>query len=236
MLETQFVKVYDDVFSPDLFKEIMTTYSNIQDLSEKGFVGSKDKKRVDNEVKCSWDFNLKSLNKYHYPNGEIPLIKHKNLSKQIEVVQQDLMLEYLSSFNTLLDETANSLYTNIKKNRHTFFTVQQFQLYLANEGHFNKFHADEYVGNTLYYRNQKSTRLFVFIHYLNDVEEGGETEFLYTDISVKPKKNRCVVFPATWPWVHKGKIPISSDKLILTTWLSWDDSLTISKLYNNYET
>ena len=33
--------------------------------------------------------------------------------------------------------------------------------------------------------------------YLNDVEEGGETEFLYQQLKIKPSKGRVVIWPRT---------------------------------------
>jgi hypothetical protein len=61
------------------------------------------------------------------------------------------------------------------------------------------------------------------IVYLNDVEVGGETEFLYPKIKVKPKKGSLVIFPSAYPFVHRGNKPISSDKYIIATWLIYTD-------------
>ena len=72
---------------------------------------------------------------------------------------------------------------------------------------------------------QTSNRAFVFILYLNDVLEGGETEFLFQDESdffkVKPQTGRLVIHPASWPYIHRGAIPVSNDKYIVTTWLNF---------------
>ena len=72
-----------------------------------------------------------------------------------------------------------------------------------------------------------SDRAFVFILYLNDVEEGGETGFLFKEnndwFKVKPKTGRLIIHPAQFPFIHKGYMPKSSDKYILTTWLCWKD-------------
>ena len=72
-----------------------------------------------------------------------------------------------------------------------------------------------------------SDRAFVFILYLNDVEEGGETGFLFKEgndwFKVKPKTGRLIIHPAQFPFIHKGYMPESSDKYILTTWLCWKD-------------
>ncbi len=64
-----------------------------------------------------------------------------------------------------------------------------------------------------------SNRAFVFSVYLNDVDEGGETEFLHFSKRVKPKKGRIVIWPAAFPYLHRGNPPLSGEKYILTSWM-----------------
>ena len=61
-------------------------------------------------------------------------------------------------------------------------------------------------------------RILAIIIYLNDVEEGGETEFLYIPRRVKPKKGRVVIFPVGFTHTHRGNPPISNEKFIVATW------------------
>jgi hypothetical protein len=63
-------------------------------------------------------------------------------------------------------------------------------------------------------------RVLVYTVYLNDVEEGGETEFLHFSKRVKPKTGRIVIWPAGFPYLHRGNPPLSGEKYILTSWLS----------------
>jgi hypothetical protein len=58
-------------------------------------------------------------------------------------------------------------------------------------------------------------RFLVFFVYLNDVAEGGETEFPTLDLQVSPKCGTILVFPSTWTFLHRGNVPISNDKYIL---------------------
>jgi len=62
-------------------------------------------------------------------------------------------------------------------------------------------------------------RAFVYSVYLNDVEEGGETEFLHFSKRVKPKKGRIVIWPAAFPYLHRGNPPLTGEKYILTSWM-----------------
>ena len=56
----------------------------------------------------------------------------------------------------------------------------------------------------------------IFVWYLNNVEEGGETEFWQGKYIVKPEVGKMVIFPSCWTFPHSGKIPLSCDKYILT--------------------
>ena len=66
-----------------------------------------------------------------------------------------------------------------------------------------------------------SKRKLVIQLYMNDIDEAGETEFLYQNKRISPKRNRLLVWPADWTHTHRGNPPIGDkDKYILTTWLS----------------
>ena len=59
-------------------------------------------------------------------------------------------------------------------------------------------------------------RLMTFILYLNTVDEGW-TQFWNGD-QVSPQAGRCVIFPATWTYLHQG-YPPKQTKYIMTGWL-----------------
>ena len=65
----------------------------------------------------------------------------------------------------------------------------------------------------------ESTRMLAYILYLNDVEEGGETEFLYYPIRIKPKKGKLILFPAAFTHTHRGNIPLTNEKYVMTGWV-----------------
>ena len=55
--------------------------------------------------------------------------------------------------------------------------------------------------------------------YLNDVDEGGETEFLFQGLKIKPERNKGVIWPGGFTHTHRGNKPVSNDKYILTSWV-----------------
>jgi hypothetical protein len=61
-------------------------------------------------------------------------------------------------------------------------------------------------------------RYLAYTVYLNTVEEGGETEFLYQKQRLKPEAGTLAIWPAAWTHVHRGNPPLSGSKYIITTW------------------
>ena len=92
------------------------------------------------------------------------------------------------------------------------FTCLKIQKTLPTEG-YHVWHIEHGHG----FENE--SRAFVFSIYLNDVEEGGETEFLHFSKRVKPKTGRIVIWPAAFPYLHRGNPPLSGEKYILTSWM-----------------
>jgi len=118
-----------------------------------------------------------------------------------------LMLNFEIAFKHYIQHTgALEAYENF------FFTNLKLQKTLPTEG-YHVWHIEHGKG----YENEP--RAFVFSIYLNDVEEGGETEFLHFSKRVKPKTGRIVIWPAAFPYLHRGNPPLSGKKYILTSWM-----------------
>jgi hypothetical protein len=69
------------------------------------------------------------------------------------------------------------------------------------------------------YKHQN--RILAWTVYLNDVEDGGETEFLYQSKRVQCKQGRVVIWPAGFTHTHRGNPPLSGEKYILTGWIEY---------------
>lgn len=76
--------------------------------------------------------------------------------------------------------------------------------------------------------HRSAARFLAFFLYLNDVDEGGETEFLnfykpgtYIKFKIKPQAGRMVVFPPLWSWPHAGLRPISDKKYLLHSYFHY---------------
>ncbi len=65
-----------------------------------------------------------------------------------------------------------------------------------------------------------SQRQLVALWYLNDVPgPGGETEFLFQDIKIKPEQGKLILFPPFWTHEHRAVTLEEGIKYIATTWV-----------------
>ena len=83
-----------------------------------------------------------------------------------------------------------------------------YQIQETQPGGFYRWHHDGFLNRQL-----------TVIWYLNDVSEGGHTEFS-TGFKVQPEVGKVLMFPALWPWVHRGVPPKSGVKYLCTGWVS----------------
>ncbi len=92
----------------------------------------------------------------------------------------------------------------------------QAQRYRKGRGGYHYWHSEAQPQKG---KNDALHRVLLFMAYLNDVAEGGETEFYYQDRKVAPRKGRMVIAPAYFTHTHRGNVPVSGDKYIVTSWL-----------------
>ena len=82
-----------------------------------------------------------------------------------------------------------------------------YQIQETKPGEFYKWHQDG-----------MDCRMLTIIWYLNDIDEDGYTEF-YTGLKIQPKMGKILMFPALWPWIHRGYPPKYETKYICTGWI-----------------
>lgn len=131
-----------------------------------------------------------------------------NLEKYLNKLNQN------PSFKNI-NQNTNKIYKHLEDAKMSY-SVFMMQRYLINEGRY-VYHNDFSVD-----LKNKKNRVITYLWYLNDVEEGGETDFPDLNLKIKPKAGQLLFFPATWDFPHCGKMPISSNKYIVTGWLYQD--------------
>lgn len=121
--------------------------------------------------------------------------------------------------NAVNDYLANVPLKKYESYQDLIFNTIKIQRTLPTEG-FHSWHIE--TSGTL----MNKTRIVAYTIYLNDVKDGGETEFLYQSKRVQAKKGRIVIWPAGFPFAHRGNSPLSGEKYIMTSWLSGEFNLT----------
>ena len=116
------------------------------------------------------------------------------------------------NFPKNLDSQYDFLKTFVKKLHIGPFNIQKY--YPGD--HFNKIHAERTDMSTIH-------RIFAWMTYLNDVEDGGTTDFDYYKIKVKPKTGKTLIWPAEWTHAHYGSVLKSGEKFIITGWIDFKE-------------
>jgi hypothetical protein len=81
-----------------------------------------------------------------------------------------------------------------------------------------KYYSDwhcENVGSTDTINGQ---RHLVYMTYLNDLSDGGGTEFYSQKLTVKPEKGLTLIWPADWTHHHRGVVSNTEEKIIISGW------------------
>lgn len=137
--------------------------------------------------------------------GDVLTDQEFNVNKlKLLMVNFDMALKHYYTETNVKKYTADDIITDHVKIQKT----------IPSQG-YHVWHVEHGRGR----ENQK--RILVYSIYLNTVEDGGETEFLYQSQRVKPVKGRIVIWPAGFPYVHRGNPPLSGEKYIVTSWINY---------------
>jgi hypothetical protein len=138
---------------------------------------------------------------------------------KIKIFLEKELAKNTKEYIKILD--ANVTENHTKENTTIEYTT--FFDFLTNESFMVQKYTKE-KGRYIYHNDfvcdyeAKKYRVITYLWYLNNVEEGGETEFWGTH-TVKPETGKLLLFPASWTFPHRGKMPLSDDKYIITGWL-----------------
>ena len=202
------------------FKEKINTLSNIEriDLSkDKNFIGCWDIK--ENEL-CKNIIDLFENRKDLQKIGEIGTGKNEKAKKSIDISlnPRSLLNKEFKPLKVYIDKLQVCyqdykiqwpfLKDHIKILDIPAFNIQKYE----KGGHFNMIHCER--SNT-----QSMHRVFAWMTYLNDVEDGGETYFEHFDLRIKPKAGKTLIWPAEWTHAHRGEILNKGNKYIITGWM-----------------
>lgn len=176
---------------------------------------------INNEEICEKIINFFERRKDLQKNGEVGYgNKNQAVKKSIDIsihprnLNQD-GYEDLKNYFDYLNECFQDYkrqWPFIKQNIQSLdipsFNIQKYEI----GGHFGMMHCERV-------NLQSMHRVFAWMTYLNDVEDGGETYFDHFDLRVKPKAGKTLIWPAEWTHAHRGEILKKGLKYIVTGWM-----------------
>jgi len=104
-------------------------------------------------------------------------------------------------------------YCHIKQSKWGITENWSLQRYKPKEGYFTK-HCERVGGASIH-------RHLAFMTYLNNVNDGGETEFVYQKLKIKPETGLTLIWGCDWTFTHRGITSPTETKYIATGWLSY---------------
>jgi hypothetical protein len=184
----QFVGIFENAFSKEYCEGLIKAY----DIAIEAGYG-KTRQSVEKDFSKLQKSDTQLFN--NIDNIQIPL---PDVAAFNDIFWGKCYPLYEEQFASLKDSGRHSSY---------FFKIQKTNL---SEG----YHIWHYESGS----REISNRLLTWMVYLNDVEEGGETEFLYQSMRVKPKQGTLLIWPAAFTHTHRGNPPLSNEKYIVTGW------------------
>lgn len=178
----------------------------------KDFIGIYENAFTDKECKDVIN-HFEDYHKCGYTYGRSFLTQNDDLSLDL-----DIGLHFINSFHERFYNYIYPIYNiqyptlqNLRKHGPKYIKIQKT---LPTQG-YHIWHCEHDASD------YGKDRVLSWILYLNDVEEGGETEFLYQSLRFKPKTGTFVIFPAHFTHTHRGNPPLSGVKYIATGWIEF---------------
>lgn len=217
-----FIEVYDNALSADFCQQFLATFEASPHRTQ-GRTGA----GVDTSKKVSEDLYLDSYPEYaaqlnhirtttaHYAAEYFKKYRFALIAPVALQVRHPVSGEAVNLTDDNFDEVATGKEAAYMQLLYRLGAIQA-QKYPRGIGNYNYWHCEVYP--------QKDSvealhRSLLFMFYLNDVAVGGSTDFYYQQRSIQPQQGRMVIAPAYFTHTHRGTVPISNDKYILTSWI-----------------
>jgi hypothetical protein len=186
-----FIGFYENIYPQGFCQHVISEFDKI---FEKGLCGSrKESENARNYVKSDAFYFLDVCNRddafYQFHNHSVRHVLQKGLQRCFDV--------YTNHYDVLQQVFLLSTHIKIQKTN-------------PGEG-YHIWHCEQ--------GNEEPNRCLAWAIYLNDIDESGETEFLYQKLRVPPKENTAIIWPAGFTHAHRGNVVHGKkSKYIVTGW------------------
>ena len=222
IMTDDFIGIYDGALSAAQCAHILERFET-SDKVVRGRTGT----GVDVAKKDSWDLTITQHAEWQDVAGLMTAALRRHLAQYVDRYRA-LVLGALSpmvAHPATGQPVALSLDNFDECGRHHLDALVQamyrcgpvnLQKYLQGSGGYHHWHSEIYPQNA---SCETLHRVLLFQFYLNDVAQGGETEFLYQGRKVEARQGRLIIAPAGFSHTHKGHVPHSGDKYVATSWI-----------------
>ena len=194
---TTFIYKKEGVLGKGICKKFIETFEEDTDKHGRGMVGGADGTQEKPEIKSSTDISFTPEDENDPKWGHL-------LSEIVTIVTHGIS-EYEREYWLGMDHIENVIMLNS-------FNMQRFE---PGEG-YKAFHCER---GSMQFPN----RTHAWMIYLNDVDNGGQTEFPYQHIFEIPRVGKLLIWPSDFTHTHRGIISPTQTKYILTGWIGWPD-------------
>ncbi len=162
----------------------------------------KDDRKKQGATTLGLDLDVKKCVDLHISNLE----DWKDIDNILFKSSDDNLKEYLDKI-----KVDDKIFFNMDTLRDTGYLVKRYK-----PGDYFNWHSDRNYENGW-------SRVVACVWYLNDITEGGYTEFAHGR-KIYPKTGQLIMFPTSWTFPHRGVTPKVDNKYIITSFIEIKDS------------
>ena len=189
-----FIYTKPQVLSKEVCEKFIKNFET-SPLVNKGHVFTNGKIIDIPEIKSSSDITFNPAYLYHPIWGDL-------LKRLVSTIEEEVN-EYTLKFS-------KGLYNISEFRLDPLFNIQRYH---PGEG-YHTFHCERGANS------KNLSRVLVWMIYLNDVTDGGQTEFYYQNHKETAEQGKIVIWPSDWTHIHRGITSPTQTKYILTGWFS----------------
>jgi len=135
-----------------------------------------------------------------------------------DIDESKVLRKYFDEVFDILEEFKKLYPASDAVNSYSFYPGFNIKRYTPPSQAFHAWHCER-SGND----PRIGRRHLTFLTYLNDVKEGGETEFYHQNLKIRPEKGLTVIFGTDWTARHRGLPAPKETKYIVSGWFAFDD-------------
>lgn len=187
-MHQDFIGTYPNALSPEFCKEVIEAFDYYHFAGGLNVWQEDDQFPVSNAGRFDWALELPHM---------APRIYGYDPSRELNDVLSQCLTNYVHQYGHMKAVPLVSYSQKVQKT--------------PAGGGYHVWH-DENSGIT------DSGRAIVWMFYLNDNFEGGETEFLYYSKRIQPRQGTLLLWPAGLTHAHRGGLVTSGNKYVITGW------------------